>query len=489
MAARPALRNYLSYEEVAEYAGLDEATVRASAHAVGVAGRRGIWPSALDAVIAHARGPEASPEDTAPVLPAPSPEEVTATRERLGLTKKDLALRLGVNPKLILRWEEGERAIPANLRATFAALTPPPPKRTRPAVGDTVTLHQLGTLDWLAVSGDLATPIGAYRLAADLTPPHRLVLDKQIVWEPAPADLPAPAATYTVEERRHVLILTCPDIPAPEPVPDDGPFDMYQFVMNPPRRKETPVLAETVPVPLADEAPVQRADARVSDVPMRATLYATRGRELMLSAAARAHLGHPASVAITAAADGGLLIAAGGPILLKRDPGKSASYYARVDAWVEDGTLRRPKGSTVAYDLTPAAGGLRLDPSVCTLSGPKNAPPPAPGTAPPARSSGAHPSAAGDRAAGQCAGAGRPRWDVDEDELPIEDDRTLAKPAVLRLALGVAYRELARQDVSREALAERAAVQAAWDRLAALYARYQAACTAVATWYAEEESD
>lgn len=52
----------------------------------------------------------------------PTPAEVRAARQRLGLTQAELAARLGVDVMTISRWERGARTPPPYLAQTLAAL-------------------------------------------------------------------------------------------------------------------------------------------------------------------------------------------------------------------------------------------------------------------------------------------------------------------------------------------------------------------------------
>src|SRR5579871_5704329 len=98
------------------------------------------------------------------LVAAPSPAEVRALRERLGLSLTAFGALLHVKSIRVRQWEEGEQSIPADLCRAFWDLEPKPPVRTRPVAGDTVTLHQTGPVEWIAASGELATPIGGHRL-------------------------------------------------------------------------------------------------------------------------------------------------------------------------------------------------------------------------------------------------------------------------------------------------------------------------------------
>lgn len=50
------------------------------------------------------------------------PQELKDTRERLKLTQKDLAERLGVAANTVARWERGERSIPEFLSLALEGL-------------------------------------------------------------------------------------------------------------------------------------------------------------------------------------------------------------------------------------------------------------------------------------------------------------------------------------------------------------------------------
>jgi DNA-binding transcriptional regulator YiaG len=62
-----------------------------------------------------------------------SPAEVTAAREALGLTRRQLASRMEVTPRTVQMWEAGDRAIPGPARLALRLMAGTPLQYAAPA--------------------------------------------------------------------------------------------------------------------------------------------------------------------------------------------------------------------------------------------------------------------------------------------------------------------------------------------------------------------
>lgn len=89
-----------------------------------------------------------------------SPEQIRTNREALGLTKEQLASRLGIAAATISRWESGyeiqQRAMDRLLRLYFAHTN------VRESLRDEAHLGELGTMVAASISSDVDTRAAAH---------------------------------------------------------------------------------------------------------------------------------------------------------------------------------------------------------------------------------------------------------------------------------------------------------------------------------------